>query len=142
MLTENYFEEIKKARKTADLVKKIRNDEVVVFDEGEDVVLLEPEMEEELSPKELKDTVEMFLDMMLMEEAAANMPKVQRFGISRTLIDTELRKKIHKTAKDIVKLPDGWTLEAVVAGGAKQLNDMMELLVGEDDLPAILTEVE
>ena len=138
-----YFDKIKQARKTADLVKKIRNDEVIVLDEDDDLILLSPELEAELSGDELNDTIETFLMELEMEEAA-NKPECQMqiCSMARNLIDKEFRKRIHKTAKDIIKLPDGWTLETLVASGAKTLNDMMELLVGKENLPSILNDEE
>jgi hypothetical protein len=136
-----YFDQIKEARKTADLVKKIQNDEIIVLDDENDLILLTPELEAELTEDELKDTAEMYLDELLMEEAADNPEcNMQICSMARQIFDTAVKKKLHKTAETVVKLQDGWTLEDIVAGGPKQFADFMEDLVGEDNLPSILNQ--
>lgn len=138
-----YFDEIRKAKKTADLVKKIQNDEIIVLDDDEDLILLSPELEKELSAEELKDTAEFYLTELEMEKAAENPEcNMQICSMARQMFDKAVKKKLQKTAKTIVKLQDGWTLEDIVAGGPKQFADFMEDLVGEDDLPSILKKTE
>jgi hypothetical protein len=134
-----YFDQIKEARKTADLVKKIKNDEVVVLDD--DLILVNEDTDIDVPVEELNDTIETFLMELEMEEAANN-DSDMHFGIARELAVKKITEKIHKTAEKIVKLPEGWTLEALVAGGSKQLDDMMEILVGKDNLPEILNTEE
>lgn len=102
------------------------------FEEDDIEVMDKFDLDEHVSEDEMKSTAEMFMDELLMDEAAAGKYETPIYSIARVLFTAELDARLQKTADNIVDIPEALTLEDIVGDDGSGLAKMMDTLTGEE----------
>lgn len=102
------------------------------FEEDDVEVMDKFDLDEHIPEDVLKDTAEMFMDEMLMDEAANNKVETPIYSMVRVLFTAELDARLQKTADNIVDIPEALTLEDIVGDDGSGLAKMMDTLTGEE----------
>lgn len=90
------------------------------------------DLDEHVPEDELKNTAEMFMDEMLMDEAADGKYETPIYSMARTLFTAELDARLQKTADTIIDIPDALSLDDIVGEDGSGLAKMMDTLTGEE----------
>jgi hypothetical protein len=101
--------------------------------EDDDIEVMDKfDLDEHVSEDVLKDTAEMFMDEMLMDEAADGKYETPIYSIARVLFTAELDARLQKTAETIVDIPKALSLDDIVGEDGSGLAKMMDTLTREE----------